>query len=54
MGLKLKHMHRMLKLNTNMRAKAQNDFEKAFYKLMNNTFWGKTMENIRKRFDIEL
>jgi len=41
-------------LNTTPRAKASNDFEKDFFKLMNNSCFGTTMENIEKRLDIRL
>ena len=46
-------LEKYIKLNTQKRNQAVNDFEKGFYKLLNNAFYGKTTENVRNRLELK-
>ena len=64
-GLILKKVHRLIQfkqeawlkeyVNTNiiLRKEAENDFQKDFYKLLNNSVFRKTMKNVSKHRDIK-
>ena len=65
-GMRVKKIHRAISFdqsdwmaayinkNTKLRKQAKSDFEKDFFKLMNNSVFGKTMENLRRRINIQL
>lgn len=65
-GLKLTKIHKVLEfksskflekyinLNNDMRTKSENDFDKDFFKLMNNSYFGKTIEDVEKRNNVRL
>ena len=66
LGMKLKRVHHVLQFdqshcmkpyidfNTDKRRQATTDFERDFYKLLNNSVFGKTMENLRNRVNVNL
>ena len=65
-GMRLKKVHRVIefdqepwmepyiRMKTDFRKLAKSDFETGFYKLMNNSVFGKTMENLRNRVDVKI
>ena len=65
-GLKLTYVHRIIScsqsawmkpyidMNTKLRAECKDEFGKSFFKLMNNSPYGKTMENVRRRIKVKL
>ena len=48
-----KWLEKYISFNTQNRSKAKNDFEKDFYNLLTNAFYGKTIENVRYRIKVE-
>ena len=66
LGIKLTKIHKVLKFkqsdwmkkyidfNTEKRTNAANSLEKDFFRLIINSFYGKTMENLRKRINVRL